>query len=65
MGTPPSPLWLIEVEVAKPMAPASRASDTMARMAATSSPVAARSEASGPSTAVRTAEWPTKTAALG
>ena len=65
IGTPPSPLWLIEVEVAKPMAPASIASFTIPRMVAISSPVAARSEASAPSTVVRTAEWPTKTPALG
>ena len=65
IGTPPSPLWLIEVEVAKPMAPASIASFTIPRMVAISSSVAARSEASAPSTVVRTAEWPTKTPALG
>ena len=56
IGTPPSPLWLIEVEVAKPMAPASIASFTIPRMVAISSSVAARSEASAPSTVVRTAE---------
>ena len=55
----------MEVDVAKPMAPASSASFTMPRMVAISSSLAARSEASAPSTVVRTAEWPTKTPALG
>ena len=42
-----------------PAAPAAMASATIARMAATSSSVAARSDASAPITQRRRLEWPT------
>ncbi len=49
-GRPPSPLWVGDALVAKPMAPPAMASATIRCMAASSSGVAGRSYASGPMT---------------
>ena len=65
IGRPPQPLWLGENDEAKPIAPASSASRTSARISAISSARAAeRVEASSPITAVRIVECCASTATL-
>ncbi len=63
-GRPSKPTWVGDLEVAKPTAPASMASATMARMRAISSSVAARSVDSAPMTSRRTGVWPIMAATL-
>ena len=57
IGRPPQPLWFGEKDDAKPMAPASTASATSARMRRSSASVGVlRTEASSPITALRMVE---------
>ncbi len=57
-GRPSKPTCVGDFDVAKPTAPASMASATMARIRAISSVVAARSVDSSPITLSRTGVWP-------
>ena len=62
-GSPSASLWVGAVEVENPIAPASHASVTSCAIVAIWSSVAGSWQAS-PSTARRTAEWPTRNPAL-
>ena len=60
VGTPAPSRWVAAVALENPMAPAARASASPARIWASSPAVAPRSDAAGPITWRRSAEWPAR-----